>query len=223
MSNINDMGFEERAAYKALEVGEYDGIIHGIVGLGLGKVEFQGQEKSPAVYIKVIYEVPSEKNGSEETQTIGQKIKLGVNEKSRCYAWLQSIYGSAFSKQPTISYINSDGLKSLLGKAVSLTVATFKKDDKVITFVDKVNKLDPRLTQPNPVRPNFFFNPLTPDLDIFENTLTHRTQEEIMNALNSEQFPVELHDLWAKIQENRPETVGDVPQVLKGSSTESIE
>ena len=201
--SVNDMGFAAQVEYKTLAEGDYDAIIHGVVGLGLNPVEFQGEQKAPAVFIKIIYEIPSEVRGDGLSTVIGQKLKLSGNDKSNCYKFLTTLFGTAINKNTAVGYLNSAGLQNLLGKTLSITINHFNKDGKDIAYVGGTTKLDPRLPQPVATREAFFFNPLLPDLNVFKNTITYSTQEQIMGALNAKQFPRELHEEWVSIQENK--------------------
>lgn len=223
MSNTNDLGFTEKGGYEPTAVGDYDAVIHGIINLGLNPVEFQGQKKDPSVFIKLIYEIPSLIRNDEQTAVIGQRMKLSTNDKSRCYEFLSTVYGAAFNKKNVVGYLNGDGLRALLGKTVSLTVSHFEKDDKNIAYVEKVARLDPRLPQPVPTRELFFFNPLSPDLEVFKNVLTYNTQKQVMEALNANSFPADLHTAWVAIQEDKASDNKSAPFSTAGLNTEAIE
>lgn len=224
MSEMNDMGFIENTGFTSMDVGEYDAVIHGVIGLGLHPVaDYKGKKKQPNVFVRVIFEIPSLLRDDKSTTTIGKRIKLGIHENSKCYEFLSDVYGKSFNKTEVGSYIDSAGLKQLLGKTVTVTISTFEKEGKNITYVEKAARLDPRLPQPVSTRELFLFNPLNPDIEVFKKILTYKTQEDVMNALNSDNYPKELHEAWVAIQEDKASDNKSAPFNTAGLNTEAIE
>lgn len=207
MTNISDMGAPLTAnrgggEFKTLGNGTYDYVIHGVVGLGLRENSFQGEAKKPVVKIKIIFEIPSEVRDDGQPHVCSYKVNLSPNAKGNFYRFVRTL-DKDVTEDNFSEYMTSAGLHKLLGKTGVLTIASFEKDGKTISYVDGngFSRLDPRLPKPVAVRPEFFFNPFKPELDVFENTLTYYTKKEIMEALNASQFPEELHKAWVKAQE----------------------
>lgn len=207
MSNLSDMGAPLTSGhgggdFKALANGTYDYVIHGIVGLGLRENSYQGEAKPPVVKIKIIFEVPAEVRDDKQTQVCSYKVNLSPNAKGNFYKFVRTIDKDA-TEDNFSGYMSAAGLNNLLGQVGVLTINSFEKDGKAIAYVDGsgFTRLDPRLPKPVATRPTFFFNPFKPDVEVFKNTLTYYTQKEVMEALNAHQFPPELHQAWAAVQE----------------------
>lgn len=202
---LNDMGFEARGAFEPIKEGTYDAVVHAVVGLGLNRSFYKDQEKAPAVNVKIIYELPDVERDDGTTATIAQRLKLSTHEKSRCYQMLSTLLGKKLTGSEALNAVSSEGLKNLLGKQATVTISHWIKDDKAIPVVSEVNKLDPRLAAAatKGKRETFFFNPLSPDLNVFKSFLTFGTQEQVMKAENASNFPKDLHEAWVKIQEDK--------------------
>lgn len=200
----NDLGIPvSSGGYELLPAGEYDAVIHGIINIGLRPVEFQGEKKAPAVFIKLILELPDKLRDDGVSTVVSKKIKLTNSVDKGNYAKLLTTLGEKVSKANINSYLTSDALKALLGKSAIVVVDHWQSDDGVKATVRELLKLDPRLPQPQATRDTFFFNPLAPDLAVFKDTLTYYTKKEIMEALNADNFPPELHAAWAEEQEKQ--------------------
>ncbi len=207
---LSDMGVSTVAGgggleFKPLAEGSYDFIIHGIIGLGLRPHTYQGEERPPVSVIKVIFELPEEIRDDKQTQVIGYKLNMSVHEKSNHYAFCRKYLGDRVTKDTMAEFVSAAGLKQLLGAVGVLTVRHWVKDDRVIATIDRegFSKLDARLPKPIATRPAFFFNPFNPDIEVFKNNLTDYARKEVMEALNAENFPAELHQAYAKCLEDK--------------------
>ena len=201
----NDLGAPEFGSnnYKALEQGEYDAVVHGIVSLGLRPDEFTNEagaveKKDPKIYLRVIFEIPGKLRDDGTTVTTSKSIKLTRDPVKGNWGKFLTSLGERVDKDSIDHYKSKEKLNGLLGKSVVVDVAEWKNGEgsSIATF----RKLDPRLPQPKATRGVFFFNPLSPDLKIFRENLTFKTQQEVMSALNANQFPRELHEAWAEAQ-----------------------
>lgn len=217
----NDLGIVEGGGktYPLLEEKDYDAVVHGIVILGRHPVEFQGQKKEPQVFMRVILELPDVVRDDGTTATTGKKIKITSSVDKGNFAKFLQTLGLKVTEDNIRQYFSNEAQKSLLGKAVVASVAQWEKDGVRAASIREFAKLDPRLPQPKGVRGTFYFNPLSPDLKVFRENLTFRTQQEVMSALNANQFPRELHEAWAEIQierenkqqDNKPQTKATEP------------
>lgn len=212
----NDLGIPVSSGnFELLPTGEYDAVIHGIINLGLRPVEFQGEVKAPAVFIKLVLELPDKVREDGMTTVVSKKIKLTNSVDKGNYAKLLTTLGEKVTKANMNSYLSSNALKALLGKSVIVTVDHWQSDDGVKATVRELLKLDPRLPQPKATRETFFFNPLAPDLAVFKDILTYYTKKEVMEALNASNFPAELHAAWAEEQEKK--ALADKNRVASGA------
>ena len=224
---INDMGVEIKS-FEAIDEGTYDFVIHGVVGLGLREIPaFQGQEKPPAVQAKVIFELPELQREDGQSQMLTYKLTLSTSEKSNCFKFFKLIHGDKVSKATISQFLTSEGLRGLLGKTGTVGVKHWNKDGRNIATVDREGfaRLHPKVKPPEATRPAFFFNPLNPDMEVFKNTLTFWTKKEVMSALNSDKFPAELHEAWAKAQEDEENRKNNKEQAKseKQEDTSAIE
>jgi hypothetical protein len=199
---INELGMELKE-YKLIEEGDYDAVIFGVINLGLQKVEYKDEVKSPATFIRLILEIPSIVNEKGEPATIQKKVKLTASVDKGNYAKLLLALGYKVDKSSIGKYLSIDGLKGLIGKSVVAKIAHFNTSDGKRNMVQELVKLDPRLPQPVGTKKQFLFNPFSPDLDIFKNDVTSYGQDEIMKALNAANFPKELHEAYAASLEAR--------------------
>lgn len=221
---INELGMEIKE-YTLLDEKEHDAVIFGIINLGLqeGK-EYDGKATAAKTAIRLILELPSEVNEEGEAATVQKKINITGNVEKGNYAKLLIALGEKVNKNNINSYLSPAALQGLLGKSVVAKVEHFETTDGKRNMVSELTKLDPRLPQPKGTRHTFFFNPFKPDLEVFKNDLTSYGQKEVMAALNSDNFPAELHEAWAEIQENQAkEKAGKVAKGVTRTNTSSIE
>lgn len=220
--------------FKPLDAGSYDFVIHGIIGLGLRPKTFEGKEMPPTAVIKIIFELPQSIRDDGQTQVIGYKINPSVSPKSNYYKLCKMLLGDRVSEATMSEFVTSKGMQQLLGQVGVLTVKHWDKDGRVIATIDRdgFSKLDPRLPKPEAKRPAFFFNPFAPDLATFKEILTAHSRKEVMEALNADTFPPELHQAYAKSLEDdaakakrATAKVEDtsVPFDVEGASTMAIE
>jgi len=193
------------ADFKPLNEGTYDFVIHGIIGLGLRPNSYEGQPKDPVTKIKIIFELPDSIRDDGQTQVVGYKLNSGVAERGNYYKLLHMLLGERVNKDTIKEFVNSTGMKQLLGLVGSLDIRHWDNEGRIIAMVDgkSITKLHPKVAKPVATRPEFFFNPFVPDLKVFNDILTWHTKKEVMEALNADQFPEELHQAWVKAQENK--------------------
>jgi hypothetical protein len=203
MTYTNDLGAPERGMntkYTPLDSGDYDAVVHGIVSLGLNPDVYEGVQKTPKVFLRVIVELPDQLREDGTTITTSRKIKVSNSVDLGNWAKFLTALGEKVTEQNIKSYSSRDKLEDLLGKSVVAVVDQWESDTGLTASIKEFRKLDPRLPQPKAVRETFFFNPLSPDLKIFKENLTFRTKQEVMSALNANQFPAELHQAWKEAQ-----------------------
>ena len=227
MTNLLDLGFEQKGSFKAIDEGIYDAVIHGIVHLGIHPQLDDPKTKKPKPpkgKIKVIFELPDVIRDDGETGLISKDIRLTSGEKGDYFKLFAACLGNKVTEEQVIS----TDLEELLGSKLAVTVEQWnnKKLNKSGSKVpqDAMNFLDPRLAAvaKPATRPTFLFSPLKPDLEVFKNTLTYWTQKTVMEALNSDTYPKELHAAWVTIQESIEDTA-DTVSSFKGTNTEAIE
>lgn len=219
----NDLGAPEFGSnYKALEQGEYDAVVHGIVSLGLRPDEFTNEsgvteKKDPKIYLRVIFEIPDKLRDDGTTTTTSKSIKLTKDPVKGNWGKFLTALGERVDKDNIDHYKSKEKLNSLLGKSVVVDVAEWKNGEG--SSIAAFRKLDPRLPQPKATRETFFFNPLSPDLKMFRENLTFKTKQEVMSALNANQFPRELHEAWAEVQIERENKQQDNKTQPKATET----
>jgi hypothetical protein len=198
----NDLGVTSTGgkSYPVLEAKDYDAVVHGIVSLGRHPVEYQGTKKEPQVFLRIIVELPEVVREDGTTATTGKKIKVTNSVDKGNFAKFLTALGEKVTEANIESYFSNNAQKGLLGKAVVVTVEQWESDTGTAASIKEFTKLDPRLPKPQAKRETFFFNPLSPDLKVFKENLTFRTKQEVMSALNANQFPAELHQAWKEAQ-----------------------
>lgn len=202
----NELGVPESGnRYEVLEGKDYDAVVHGIVSLGLQPVEYKGEKKQPQVFLRVIVELPDVVREDGTTATTGKRIKVTDSVDKGNFAKFLLALGEKVTESNIRSYFSSEALKSLLGRYVVASVEQWESDTGTAASIKEFIKFHPNAPKPMPKRETFYFNPLTPDLKVFENNLSYRTQKDVMSALNANNFPPQLHELWEKIQVEREE------------------
>ncbi len=222
---INELGMEIKE-YNLLEEKEYDAVIFGVVNVGLHPIEYQGEVKSPGTFVRLVLEIPSEKDSDGNVATVQKKIRLTNNVEKGNYAKLLTMLGEKVTKNNINSYLSNDALKSLLGKAVVVKLEHFESDSGTRNSLSEMSRLDPRLPQPVGTREHFFFTPYgaSPDIEVFKKDVTPFTQKEIMSSLNSDHFDKSLHAAYAELQENyEKEKAGSTAKGVKKTNTSAIE
>lgn len=206
-TKVSDLGFEIKTGgeFKDVPVGIHDAVVHGIVYLGLVANNFKkddGSPQPPAPQIKIIVELPNEVRGDGQTQVMSTDVTVSCGEKGNYLPIVSAITKKKQSPETMVEFQYSDGMKSLLGKAVGVTVTEWERDGRKGVTLDRKGffPFDVRLPQPVAKRETFFFSPMNPDIEIFEKTLTAWTRKKIMEATNAEQFPDALKQSWAKMQ-----------------------
>ena len=203
---INKVEVKGASLYEPLEAGKYDATIHAIISLEQQRWEYLGKEKVGAKVL-VLLEVPDvlRKNalGEELPALLNYEITFTPSEKGNFMKLVTAVNRKALDEDQLQDFMNSeDGIKSLLGKPVVVDVtAKPNKKGGVSNYVDSVVELDKRLPQPSAVRTPFLFTAANPDLDIFKNTLISWTRDKIMGAVNSDEFPKELHKAYRDIKD----------------------
>lgn len=191
--------------YPVLASGDYDGVVHGLIYLGTQKrTPWEGKARLPVQQFKVIFELP-ESLREDETK-LPNVISKTVNISSHIEKGGLAVFLRALGENPTAETINSyrakDRLLSLLGKSAVLGVEQFEgSEGRKAVMVKSLTKLDPRLPKPKGTREAFYFNPKNPDIKVFKDVITYFTKKKIMEALDADQFPKEIHQAWAEAQE----------------------
>ena len=232
MTSLLDLGFTEQkegVKFTPIPNGIYDAYVHCIIGLGLQpqQPDYTTKEpRDPAKEIRVVFEIPSIVREDEQTSVIKLDMRTSVHEKSMYAGLFRAVFGLSTD---SMDILNTSA-DALLGKVLSLRVREWsnektgrsgngiKKDDMQV--------LDPRLAAvaKPATRPTFIFNPYNPDMEVFNTMLTYWTKKDIMEALDSSQFPAVMHEAWVKVQEeskNKQQT--ETAPFATGTSTEAIE
>lgn len=220
---VNELGMELQS-YTLLEEGEHDAVIFGVINIGLQPIEFEKEQKAPGTFIRLVMELPSILDDEGKPATVQKKIRLTSNVEKGNYAKLLVAIGEKVNKNNINDYLSSAALLGFLGKPIVAKVSHFNTDDGKRNMVQELTKLDPRLPQPKGTRETFYFNPFKPDLDVFKKDLTAFAQKEVMGALNATNFPPELHEVYASIQEDRAkEKAGRTAKGVTKTDTSAIE
>lgn len=222
---INELGMEIKE-YKLLDEGEHDAVIFGVVNVGLHPIEWEGEQKNPGTFIRLVLEIPSIVSEDGSVATVQKKIRLTNNAEKGNYAKLLTDLGEKVTKNNINSYLSNDALKKLLGRAVTVRLEHYETKDGARNTVKELGKLDPRLPQPVGTRELFFFTPYgaSPDIEVFKKEITPFTQKEIMSSLNSDHFDKSLHEAYAEISENyEKEKAGATAKGAKKTNTSAIE
>lgn len=196
MSNEYDddyMGYtpSSNLNFEILPEGTYDFIIHGVVGLGLRKKVFEGKELKPQPVVKFIFEIPDQlREGDGQTELLTIKLPISKNAKSNYYKFCTAILGANVTnvEQNMEKLCYSSGMKDLIGKTGTLTVAAWKNGEGRSVSNNGFYPLHPKAPKPVATRVPVFFNPFNPDIEVFKNNLTSWTRKEIMEALNADNF-----------------------------------
>lgn len=234
----NDFGLEiTERKFELIPAGNYDFIIHGIVNVGVRKpyteLTPEGKKALPKNQIKVIFEFPSSIRDDGETNVSSLNLAVSLHGKSSMFKLFNACFGQAiidgYDKQgnPTMKseYLTASHIEKLLGSVGTLTIIHKATDNRTYARIkpDSLVALHPLVPKPIATRETFLFNPLQPDLEVFKNKLTYWTQKEIMEAMNVEAFPTELHKAWLEIQEERNNKEEKADPVVGNADTSSIE
>lgn len=203
-TNTNDfMGFTPSTGskYETLPEGSYDFVVHGIVGLGLRPHSFEGKEMPPRAEIKVIFEIPEHLRDDGQTELLSVRFPISNNEKSNYYKFCTVVLGEKVTGNPENmgKLCTATGMKELLGKVGTLTVATWKNGEGRSVSNRGFYPLHPKAPKPVATRETIFFNPFSPDLKVFKENLTAWTRKDIMAALNADSFSDELKELHKQL------------------------
>lgn len=228
MSNVYDeTGFKSKTR-EILKEGQYDAVLHGVINLGLKegmeqtyKDEETGEavtkKPEPAVMYRFVFELPNDlRANDDQPHVIHKDVKLSdwiPKKKGQLESGFHKLL-KALGEDPTrttiCDYMTMSALSKLAGKAVTLEVVEkTSQSGNSYNRVSNVIRLHPKVTPPTPVREFFYFNPRNPDLNVFKSTLTYWTQKEIMEALDSSNFPETLHKEWVGIEEARSADTAD--------------
>lgn len=235
--STNELGFVTKTI-ELIKPGDYDAVIHGIINLGMragSEQTFTNKETGlketkitdPAIFLRFILEFPNDIRNDGQSHVIAKNVKLSdyIPKKaggmeSAFYKLLKTL-GETPTRANIYSYMSKEGLSKFAGKALVATIINqTSQTGNDYARVKELTRLHKAVTPPTPTREFFYFNPRDPDLDMFKNTLTYWTQKDIMEAIDSEFFPAGLHELWAKIQEDRVKSSEVNTSALK---TEAIE
>jgi len=200
MTDNDFMGFVPSTGgkYECLPVGSYDYVIHGIVGLGLRPHSFEGKELKPHAVIKIIFEIPDSLREDGMTELLSVKLPISTNEKSHFFKFCTVLLGASITNvaENMNRLCTATGLKNLLGKTGTLTVSDWKSGEGRSVDRAGFHPLHPKAPVPAATRECIFFNPFSPDIDVFKNNLTFYTRKDIMEALNADSFTDELKQAY---------------------------
>lgn len=231
-----DFGLEVPASvsFEPVAAGQYDFVIHAVIGLGRRKSykDSQGKTVQPKTSIKVLFELPGSLRNDEQPELVSVNLTTSLHGKSGMYQLMFACFGTdiidSYNKQGAAimksEYASSLYVTKLIGKTGQLTVTHREsKNGNTYASVDigSIRSLDPRLPKPVPVRDPLLFSPMQPNIDTFHR-LTYWTQKEIMDAENVSSFPTSLHDAWVKIQEEKAKEDGDKPKINTGSALAGV-
>lgn len=202
----NEFGYT-KGSYEPLKVGKYDAVLHAIIGLGRQKGGmYKGKQKPPVIKLKFVFELPGSLRKTEDdeevTDVIGKNVNISDNVERGGFAAMLKALGENPTSTNITKYMTKAALEKLLGKKVVLSIDHFETEDGDRPYVKEVFELDPRIQpQPEATKKFLYFNPRTPDLEAFKNTITPYTRKIMMEALDADQFPKELHEAYAVIKE----------------------
>lgn len=234
--NISDLGVRTVVGgsdFALVPEGKYDALVHGIVFLGLVPNNFKDQKgnpQPPSPTIKLIMEMPDLLRNDGETTVMSTDVTLSVGDKGNLISIIGAILDKKMTSETMAPYMFIKGLQELLGKSCVVTVQHYiNREGKEAASLDRkgFHPLDARLPKPVAKRDTFFFNPLNPDLEVFEKTLTYWTQKKVMESQSIDRFPDELKQLWHKLEEQRAADTKNnavkAPANVPANSTASIE
>lgn len=180
--------------FEMLPEGSYDFVIHGVVGLGLRPHSYEGKELNPQAVVKIIFEIPEHKREDGKTELLTIKLPVSSNEKSHYFKFCTALFGQNVTgvKENMEKLVYSSGMRTLLGKVGTLSVVTWKNGEGRSVSNKGFYPLHPKAPKPEATREFVFFNPFSPDIEVFKNNLTSWTRKEIMEALNADNFSDEL-------------------------------
>ena len=229
MFTLKDMGLKEKKGgvdFEPVPQGRYDAYVHAVISLGLQpqQPDFKtGKPNDPDTMLRVLFEIPSVVRTDGQTSLVKLDMRQSANEKSYYYALYKALYGVDTNLEKVVSTPVND----LLGKVLSLNVTVWSnpKTNRSGNNIKKdgLIELDARLKEAvSPItRETFVFNPYKPDLTIFKDKLSYYTQKNIMESLDSGQYPEELINAWGEIQKTN--TKGGSVDDAATYNTEAIE
>lgn len=180
--------------FEMLPEGMYDYVIHGVVGLGIQKKVFQGEEQRKPM-VKIIFEIPEHKReGDGQTEVVAVNFPISSHPNSLYYKFCATVF-DGFNDKEAEKMVYSSGMKELLGKVGTLKISSWEaKDGEERRSVNTkgFSALHPKVAKPIPTREPVFFNPFNPDIEVFKTKLTSWTRKQIMEALNADNFKEEL-------------------------------
>lgn len=196
--------------YEPLPEGKHDAVLHAIVSLERQKYEFKGQSKvSPKVLM--IFEIPSILRPAGDKKELpalqNYELTVSTSEKGNFIKVVEALEHKSFDEDSLYDFINDEkSMTGLLGKTCIVDIVTKKNQNGDLrNYMNGVLELDERLakTMPDlkPTREPFIFTTAKPDIDIFKNKLISWTRDKIMSAVNSDEFPAELHKAYRDVKE----------------------
>ncbi len=192
--------------FEPVEEGTYDATIHAVIQTGLRPPPPGSDNKTPSRQILVLFELPDvvRAMGDKELPHIVKLsyLNLTASVEKGNFAKLLRAAGLKPDEQNIRGFMLKEGLEQLLGKSLMVTIE--HGESKAGKIYEKVKSVAKRVSTKKalePVRKPFLFNPRHPDLEIFNNTLIYYTKSDIMEALDADQFPAELHKAWAEAQD----------------------
>lgn len=194
-----------------LDEGEYSAVLIGVVYLGTHEKSYKGKVTGLAAKGKLIFEIPSQVNSKGETKVVGKTIKnLTTSTKGSFLPIASVLLGKKLSSEELARYNKSTPtpLKETIGKQVTLTIAHFTTEDGTRAYVEDVRAAHPKDDPIKATKDSVYFDPYDCTLEAF-NALTYFTKSEVMAAVDSKEFPAEIHKQWVKDQEQKAKEDAD--------------
>ena len=185
--------------FTPIEEGQHDAVVNAIIELGTQpqKPNQYHPEGRDLLQVKILFEIPGLKRDNGDTQIIGYRdVTLSGSEKSNLFKLVSAI-DSSVTKDNFVDYIQRD-FKSLIGKAVTLTVKHIEIGGKKVHVVDGVVALDTRLVEhmePSQ-RETIFFAFDDAKIEEFSK-IGKFTREKILKAVDAALLPAEVRDYVA--------------------------
>ena len=192
-----------------LEAGEYDALLMAIVSLDLQPGNPNSQWPSgqrPSNKLKLIYEIPEQKNEDGSTVMQAMNVSASLHERSTLAKHAKCLLRKEIKGEELGKAIQSG---DLLGKPIVLTIAHWENDKGYKNIkIAEVNPLHAKIPLPKATRDSFIFDPMEGDLKVWEE-LTYYTKKQVMESLNASEFSKEMHASWAKAEEDKALKDGD--------------
>jgi hypothetical protein len=203
-----------------LEPAVYPARVLQVIGLGLQKVEYLGEEKDPKPFVHLVYELDEpmlDDKGEpvpEKPHWLSEDLPLNPysNDKAKSTKRFKAI-------DPNLKVSGGDVAK-LIGLPCQVTVVAYEKKDKTEGFkVGDINGVMKGLTVSPLVSPPVVFDPYEPDLEIF-NALPDWLKDRIKGALDFPGGPLDA--LLGGSSTPKSEKKKDIPAPSKEEEEDEV-